>query len=75
MLELKPTCECCGEVLPPNSPKAVICAYECTFCLTCAREHLNHICPNHGSKLVERPSLPVSAMVSPLNGASSTSAV
>jgi hypothetical protein len=31
MLELRPFCECCGKALPPESPEAVICTFECTF--------------------------------------------
>jgi hypothetical protein len=31
MLELRPSCECCDRDLPPDSPDARICTYECTF--------------------------------------------
>ena len=32
MLELRPNCECCDRDLPPQSPDARICTFECTFC-------------------------------------------
>ena len=35
MLELRPTCEHCNRPLPPESPDARICSYECAFCATC----------------------------------------
>ena len=35
MLELRPTCENCNKPLPPDSPEARICSYECTFCAAC----------------------------------------
>jgi hypothetical protein len=31
MLELRPNCECCDKDLPPDSPEAFICSFECTF--------------------------------------------
>ena len=36
MLELRPSCECCDRDLPPDSPDALICTYECTWCRDCA---------------------------------------
>ena len=36
MLELRPNCECCNADLPGDSPDALICSFECTFCRTCA---------------------------------------
>ena len=35
MLELRPNCEACDRDLPPDSPDARICTYECTFCADC----------------------------------------
>jgi hypothetical protein len=35
MLELRPTCENCNKALSPDSLKARICTYECTFCAAC----------------------------------------
>ena len=37
MLELRPSCECCDRDLPPDSPDARICTYECTFCADASR--------------------------------------
>ena len=36
MLQLRPSCECCDKLLPPDSTEARICSFECTFCATCA---------------------------------------
>ncbi|MFW7267774.1 DUF1272 domain-containing protein [Gluconacetobacter sp. Hr-1-5] len=55
MLEMRPDCGCCGRALPPASRGAVICSFECTFCVTCAAEVLDHRCPNCGGELVGRP--------------------
>ncbi|WP_080890577.1 DUF1272 domain-containing protein [Stutzerimonas stutzeri] len=59
MLELRPGCECCDTNLPPESPEAVICSFECTFCTTCAQSKLGFVCPNCGGELVARPRRPV----------------
>lgn len=53
-LELRPRCERCGVSLPPDSDRASICSYECTFCAVCAEE-LSHRCPNGDGELVRRP--------------------
>ena len=45
MLELRPTCENCNTALPPDSPDARICSYECTFCATCVDSVLGNVCP------------------------------
>lgn len=58
MLELRPNCECCDKELPPESKEAVICTFECTFCISCAKDVLNNQCPNCGGNLVERPIRP-----------------
>lgn len=63
MLELRPNCECCDKDLPPESSEAVICSFECTFCVTCAESLLNHKCPNCGGNLVARPVRPASALI------------
>lgn len=44
--------------LPPESPDAVICTFECTFCKSCAETQLKGICPNCGGNLVTRPIRP-----------------
>jgi GNAT superfamily N-acetyltransferase len=55
MLALKPACECCGTGLPPESPLARICAFECTFCADCTERRLHGRCPNCGGELLPRP--------------------
>ena len=55
MLEMRPDCGCCGRGLPPSSREAVICSFECTFCVDCAGEMLDQRCPNCGGELVRRP--------------------
>jgi hypothetical protein len=62
MLLLKPGCECCDVDLPPDSPDARICSFECTFCATCAEDKLNGICPNCGGNLVARPIRPAALL-------------
>ena len=54
MLELRPNCETCDRDLPPDSPDARICSFECTFCADCQSE----TCPNCGGNLVPRPIRP-----------------
>ena len=58
MLELRPNCELCDIDLPPASEQARICTYECTFCVTCAKDVLLGVCPNCGGNLVQRPIRP-----------------
>ena len=58
MLELRPNCECCNKELPYDSKEAVICTFECTFCIDCAEKVLNHVCPNCGGDFVKRPIRP-----------------
>jgi uncharacterized protein len=57
MLELRSTCEHCNKALPPDSPEARICTYECTFCAACV-EILDNVCPNCGGGFVPRPVRP-----------------
>ena len=52
-LELRAECERCGAGLATDGD-AVICSYECTFCVSCAAA-MEHICPNCGDELVARP--------------------
>lgn len=59
MLQLRPGCECCNRDLPPASPLAMICSFECTFCSECATQVLRGKCPNCGGELVRRPIRPV----------------
>jgi hypothetical protein len=58
MLALRPGCEQCDRDLPPDSPVAMICTYECTFCSDCATQVLQDVCPNCGGELVRRPVRP-----------------
>ena len=58
MLELRPSCECCDKDLPPGTPDARICSFECTFCADCAEDVLAGKCPNCGGELVVRPRRP-----------------
>lgn len=51
MLEMRPNCECCDKDLPPNSSDALICSFECTFCVSCAATYLHGLCPNCGGEL------------------------
>ena len=58
MLELRPNCELCDIDLPPASPEARICTYECTFCASCVQTVLHDVCPNCGGGFVPRPIRP-----------------
>lgn len=62
MLELRPGCECCDRDLPPDSHDALICTFECTFCVDCADRLLGGICPNCGGELVRRPIRPAAVL-------------
>ena len=62
MLDLRPACECCGRDLPPETREAVICSFECTFCLACAEGPLAGRCPNCGGELVRRPIRPAAKL-------------
>jgi uncharacterized protein len=58
MLELRPNCELCDRDLPPGSPDARICSYECTFCADCVETVLRGVCPNCGGDFQPRPVRP-----------------
>jgi uncharacterized protein len=58
MLDLRPNCECCDVDLPPDSPDARICTFECTFCAHCVDDVLGGVCPNCGGNFVPRPIRP-----------------
>lgn len=58
MLAIRPNCECCNKDLAPNSTEAMICSYECTFCMTCVNQVLENVCPNCGGGFVARPIRP-----------------
>ena len=58
MLELRPTCENCNKVLPPDATEAMICTFECTFCKDCVEKVLHNVCPNCGGGFTPRPVRP-----------------
>ncbi len=62
MLELRPNCECCDRNLPPESLDAMICTFECTFCVDCVGGVLGGICPNCGGEFVQRPIRPAALL-------------
>ncbi|MEO8115728.1 MAG: DUF1272 domain-containing protein [Phenylobacterium sp.] len=62
MLILKPNCECCDRDLPPESPEARICTYECTFCAPCVETRLAGACPNCGGNFAPRPIRPTALL-------------
>jgi hypothetical protein len=57
VLELRPICENCATVLPPDAANAMICSFECTFCSACV-ERLENVCPNCGGGFAPRPVRP-----------------
>lgn len=57
MLELRPICENCNALLPPDSD-AMICSFECTFCRSCVENVLENVCPNCGGGFCARPIRP-----------------
>lgn len=57
-LELRPNCEYCDVDLPPDSTRARICTYECTFCADCVANVLANVCPNCGGGFERRPIRP-----------------
>jgi hypothetical protein len=58
VLQLRPTCEHCNRLLPPDSAEAWICSYECTFCGDCVENVLKNVCPNCGGGFMPRPVRP-----------------
>lgn len=58
MLEIRPVCEHCGRLPPPDSTVAMICTFECTFCRDCVEKVLQHVCPNCGGGFEKRPVRP-----------------
>lgn len=60
MLELRPSCEHCDKDLPPHAQDAMICSFECTFCLDCVNLKLQGVCPNCGGNFMPRPIRPPS---------------
>jgi hypothetical protein len=50
---MRDRCERCGQGLAPEA-HALICVYECTFCVACAQA-MSDVCPNCSGELVRRP--------------------
>lgn len=63
MLEIRQCCENCGKSLPNDSNEAMICSYECTFCIQCVENILENVCPNCGGGFEKRPTRPNSQLV------------
>ena len=63
MLQLRPNCECCNRDLPGDSPNAMICSFECTFCRACGEGRLGWRCPNCRGELVQRPIRPADRLL------------
>ncbi|WP_074406396.1 MULTISPECIES: DUF1272 domain-containing protein [Aquimarina] len=62
MLEIRPNCEHCNKALPNDSDEAMICSYECTFCISCVDTVLHNVCPNCGGGFEKRPTRPVNCL-------------
>lgn len=62
-LELRPNCECCDRDLAPDNRDAMICSFECTFCVDCVTGVLDGACPNCGGELVRRPVRPAAKLI------------
>ncbi|OCP22953.1 MULTISPECIES: DUF1272 domain-containing protein [unclassified Ensifer] len=62
MLALRPNCECCDKDLPPDSREAMICTFECTFCVDCVEGTLDGTCPNCGGEFTRRPVRPAALL-------------
>lgn len=58
MLEIRQNCENCNKHLPNESNEAMICTYECTFCVECVSNVLQNVCPNCGGGFEKRPTRP-----------------
>lgn len=61
MLEIRPTCENCNKLLAYDSEEAMICTFECTFCMDCVTL-LKQVCPNCGGGFEKRPKRPKSLL-------------
>ncbi len=58
MLQLRAHCERCDKALPVESTEAMICTFECTFCLECVERKFAGVCPNCGGNFERRPIRP-----------------
>lgn len=62
MLDIRPNCELCDRDLPPASPEARICTYECTYCADCVDGILQNVCPTCGGGFEKRPIRPKTSL-------------
>lgn len=62
MLELRPNCEYCDKDLPYDATDAMICSFECTFCIACVKGVLKNNCPNCKGNLTSRPIRPATLL-------------
>ncbi|KAA3613115.1 MAG: DUF1272 domain-containing protein [Calditrichaeota bacterium] len=58
MLEIRLNCENCDTPLPNDSTEAMICTFECTYCINCVENILMNVCPNCGGGFEKRPTRP-----------------
>ncbi len=58
MLEIRPSCEHCDKDLPNTSTEAMICSFECTYCIDCAINIFKNVCPSCSGNFVPRPIRP-----------------
>jgi hypothetical protein len=58
MLDIRPTCEHCNKALAFDSQEAMICTFECTYCIDCVENILQYVCPNCGGGFEKRPIRP-----------------
>ncbi len=61
-MELRPNCENCDKALPNGSTAAMICTFDCTFCIACVTEILQNVCPNCGGGFEKRPTRPIALL-------------
>ncbi len=58
MLKIIPNCEHCNKDLPNISNEAMICSFECTYCMDCALDIFKNVCPSCGGNFEKRPIRP-----------------
>ena len=63
MLEIRQCCENCGKSLSNDSNEAMICSFECTFCIQCVENILENVCPNCGGGFEKWPTRPNSQLI------------
>lgn len=63
MLAIRITCENCKKSLPNESSEAMICSFECTFCMACVDTLLFNVCPNCGGGFEKRPTRPKKQLI------------